>query len=195
MWKEILETQIIGIIVGAVITSVTGALIVYWLDAKKLKKSYLLDQIQKLYAPLHFFVLQNELYLKLNEKYMKAYQEEYGNKKWNSDKETVEFLDKETQQIFNKANEYNQVIRANNEKICELMRNNYGYIDWDDFKMFHQFVVDRTRDKMEFSDGRGLAVPLIIYSHLGDVFIMRTEFIDRVKEKFNSKKRILEGKR
>lgn len=200
-WEKILETQIIGIMVGAVITSLGGAWIVHLLDLRKLKKSYLLDQVQKIYAPLHFFVGQFELYWDLLEKLEKAYIEEYENGKWSEDEEEMKRANAEITQYFNIRHEYFQIIKQNNKKICKILRNNYGYIDWDDLEIFHGFVVNDVRSHVEFDEDGKLIIPRRIHSHLKKVFHIKNisclppEFADRVKDKFGIKKIELEGKK
>lgn len=73
-----------------------------------------------------------------------------------------------------------------------MLRNNYSYIDIDDVEIFRQLVVGYTRLKIELDESGRLNTPLKIYEHLGNISFMRPEFIKRVKEKFDSKKRELE---
>jgi len=162
-------------------------------EKKARKVSALQDQIQNLYGPLQFFASQNESYFELNKKFLEAYRAEYEGKDWSQDETTQQNLDQETTQTLDIANAYIRIVTKNNESILEILRNNYAYIDPEDVEVFSKLVVDYTRLKTELSESGRLNTPLRIYKHIGSISFMRPEFIKRVKEKFNAKKRELDS--
>lgn len=164
----------------------------YFSEKKAQKKSNLQTKIQNLYGPLQFLASQNESYFELNKKFHDAYKAEYIEKNWSQNEVTQKNLDQETAKTLDIANAYIRLVTQNNEKILEVLRNNYSYIDADDVEIFRQLVVDYTRLKTELDESGRLNTPLKIYKHLGNISFMRPEFIKRVKEKFDSKKRELE---
>lgn len=169
-----------------------------WLRANQAEKrrrkvSALQAKIQNLYGPLQFFASQNESYFELNAKFLGAYQAEYEGKKWSRDEATQKNLKQETTQTLDIANAYIRLVIQNNESILEVLRNNYTYIDPGDVEVFRQFVVDYTRLKTEMDETSRLNTPLRIYEHIGNISFMRPEFIKRIKEKFNAKKKELDS--
>jgi hypothetical protein len=113
--------------------------------------------------------------------------------KWSKDDLTQERLTEATSKTLDIANTYIRIVTQNNERILDVLRNNYSYIDPDDVEVFRQLVIDYTRLKTEVDESGRLNTPLEIYEHIGEISFMRPEFITRVKEKFNSKKKELES--
>lgn len=140
-----------------------------------------------------FFASQNKSYFELNNKFHAAYQTEYVGQNWSDDDLTQERLGEATSKTLDIANAYIRIVTQNNERILDVLRNNYSYIDPDDVEVFRQLVVDYTRLKTEVDESGRLNTPLEIYEHIGDISFMRPEFIGRVEEKFNSKKKELES--
>lgn len=155
--------------------------------------SALQSQIQNLYGPLHFFVSQNESYFEINNKFLEAYRSEYEGQNWSKDEVTRENLRKETTQVLDIANAYIAMVTKNNESILEILRNNYAYIDPDDIDIIRQLIVDYTRLRIERDEAGALKTPIEIYQYVGEISFMRPQFIERVKEKFNSKKKKMDA--
>ena len=169
-----------------------------WFRANRLEKKIrkvtaLQAQIQNLYGPLQFFTSQNESYLELNQKFLEAYRTEYEGKNWSQEATTQKELERETTRALHIANVYLRMVTKNNENILEVLKNNYSYVDLEDIDVFGKLVVDYTRLKTEFDKSGHLNTPLRIYKHIGSISFMRPEFIKRVKEKFNSKKKQLDS--
>lgn len=165
-----------------------------WFRANRSEKSVrqisaLQNQIQNLYGPLHFFASQNESYFELKDKFLKAYKSEYEGQSWSKDESTQANLRKETTQVLEIANAYIALVTKNNESILEVLRNNYAYIDPDDIDIIRQLIVDYTRLKTERDEAGTLKTPIEIYQYVGEISFMRPQFIERIKEKFNSKKK------
>jgi hypothetical protein len=146
------------------------------------------DQIRNLYGPLYFFTSQNEKCFKLNDSILKAYHTEYVEEKYSQDDHTQHNLLKKTTLTLDLANAYVGLVTQNNEKIIEILKSNYSYIDPEDIDIFQQFVVDYNRLKTERDESGRLQTPLEIYQHVGEISFMRTEFIKQVSAKFISKK-------
>jgi len=188
-------------IIRLVFSFLGGGLVVgllNWLRANQAEKrsrkvSALQAKIQNLYGPLQFFASLNESYFELNAKFLGAYQAEYEGKKWSRDEATQKNLKQEITQTLDIANAYIRLVIQNNESILEVLRNNYTYIDREDVEVFRQLVVDYTRLKTEMDESGRLNTPLRIYEHIGNISFMRPEFIKRIKEKFNAKKKELDS--
>lgn len=82
-------------------------------------------------------------------------------------------------------------MKNNNEKIVEVLVNNYSFIDPDDVEIFQQFMIDYTRMKNEVDKEGTLQTPFEIYLYIGDISFMKPEFIEKVKSKFHTKKQQL----
>ncbi len=192
MTKEEIIRLIFSFLGGGLVAGLLDWLRNYFSEKKVQKISNLQAKIQNLYGPLQFFASQNESYFELNNKFHDAYQAEYVGKNWSQNEVTQKNLDQETSKTLDIANAYIGLVTQNNEKILEVLRNNYSYIDADDVEIFRQLVVDYTRLKTEVDESGRLNTPLRIYEHIGSISFMRPEFIKRVKEKFDSKKKELE---
>lgn len=192
----------IDIITGILGTGFMGsALLNYYVirENRRLNKenrifSNLQTQLHNLYAPLNFLVLENENTFNLYDKYHKEYSARYENKKWSQDKKTQEAIDKESKDLLEVANRLiNENVIKNNEKIITLLRDNSGHIDSDDNNIFNKFIEHYKRLKTEFNKSGKLIIPLRIYENIGDVSYMLPEFAQRIKEKYNQKRKNLES--
>jgi hypothetical protein len=184
-------------IINTVFSFLGGGIVVAlldWLRTNRLEKraqkiSALRIQLQDLYGPLYFFTSQNELLLKLNEKILEGYQEEYDSRGWSHDEATHETLKKEMEQTIDVANDYVGQVVKNNECILEILRNSYAHIDPDDVELFTQHVLNMNRLKFETGYQGGRSLPFSMLQRMGSISIIRSEFIERVRQKFTSKKR------
>lgn len=193
MTTEEIIRLILSFLGGGLVAGLLDWFRVHHSEKKARKISNLQAQIQNLYGPLQFFTSQNESYFELNDKFHKAYQAEYVGQNWSQDAETQKAVGQEATQTLDIANIYIEMVTKNNESILEILRNNYAYIDPEDVEVFRQLVVDYTRLKTEVGKSGRLTTPLRIYEHIGSISFMRPEFIKKVKEKFNAKKRELDS--
>jgi hypothetical protein len=178
---------------GGLIAGLLNWFRAYLSEKKERKISAIQSQIQNLYGPLQFFASQNESYFELNEKLHEAYQVEYVGKEYSQNEKTQKNLDQETEKTLDIATTYIRMVTKNNERILEVLGNNYAFIDPDDVDVFREFMVDYTRLKTEVDDSGRLDTPFRIYKHIGSISFMRPEFINRVREKFNAKKKELKS--
>jgi ribosomal protein S18 len=148
------------------------------------KSEALLNQVKFLYGPLYFFVGQNESLFDLNNKFHSAYTDHFVNQKWSSDTHTQESIKKEAETTIELSNYYVRMTRNNNKKICEILRENYSYIDPNDTEIFQRFITDHLRMEKEFKEGEPLETPFEIYNKVGEISFMRKEFSDLVKGEF-----------
>lgn len=151
------------------------------------------EQIRNLYGPLNFFASQNQKCFELNDGILKAYRKEYIEEKYSKDVYTQENLRKETMLTLDIANAYVSLVTQNNEKIIEILRDNYSFVDPEDVDIFQQFIIDYNRLKTERDESGKLKTPLEIYEHVGEISFMRPDFIQRVKTKFDAKKKEIES--
>ncbi len=192
--------ETIKAIAGFLFSFIGGGVVVAifdWIRINKAEKlarrlEILNNQIRNLYGPLYFFTSQNEKCFALNDSILKAYDKEYVQQQWSKDDMTRENLKKETTLTLDIANAYVDLATANNDRILEILRDNYSLIDPDDQDVFQQFVIDYNRLKTERDETGKIKMPLEIYMHLGSISFMRPAFIERVKTKFNTKKQDIE---
>ena len=151
------------------------------------KHEFLKDQMTKVYGPLFFFVGITEALFALSDKFHKAYKEHFVNQKWSSDPHTKETLGKEANATLQIANHYVGIVRDNNSKIMDILRENYAYIDPEDTEVFQQFIVDHLRMEREFKTEEPLETPLEIYLKVGEISYSRKEFMELVKKRFAQK--------
>jgi len=104
------------------------------------KHEFVKEQMTKVYGPLFFFVGITEAMFALNDKFHKAYNEHFVDQKWSTDPYTTENLKKESGATLQIANHYVNIVRENNSKIIDILRENYAYIDPEDTEIFQQFI-------------------------------------------------------
>jgi hypothetical protein len=193
MTTEEIIRLIFSFLGGGLVASLCDWIRAHRTEKKSRKISDLQAKIQNLYGPLQFFASQNESFCELNNKFNNAYKTVYEGQKWSEDESTKEHLNQETIRTLDIANTYIKMVTKNNESILEILRNNYAYIDPEDVDVFRQLVVDYIRLKTEVDKSGRLNTPLRIYKHIGSISFMQPEFIKRVKEKFNAKKKKLDS--
>jgi len=157
------------------------------------KNEFIKEQLTKVYGPLFFFVELNEDLISLNGKLQKACTDYFGNTEWSRDSNTRQTLREESKATIELANEYARLVRVNNSKIVDLLRDNYAYIDPEDSEIFIQFIIDYFRMEREVNDQKPLKVPLELYSKIGEIFYSRQEFNELVKKKFVEKKNVIKS--
>jgi hypothetical protein len=161
-------------------------------DKKERKIKFLDDQLRNLYGPLYYFVSQSEKCFELNDRFHKAYNEEFIQEKWSKDALTQERLCVRAGQTLELANQYIAEVKSNNHKIKEILDNNYSFIDPDDVDVFMFFNEHYLRFNKEIEESGKLMTPDGIYEKIGDISFLRPEFIERVKLKFKNKKSSLD---
>ncbi len=153
--------------------------------------AFLRAQIKHLYAPLHFFAAQNRSFFELNDKLNQAYTAEFVDKKWSNNEATQESIRRQADATLELANKYISLVTKNNDRILEILRENFAYIDDDDVDTFRRFLVDYTRMRTELDPEARLKTPSLIYKHVGEISFMRPEFIEQVESKFREKRKKL----
>lgn len=161
-------------------------------DKKERNIKFLEDQLRNLYGPLYYFCSQSEICFELNKKFHDAYRAEFVTPAWSNSEGTRERLNEQTSTTLNIANRYIQEVNLNNQKIKEILDNNYSHIDPDDIDIFMLFDEHFLRYKKEIEDQDKLTTPINIYERIGDISFLRPEFIERVKLKFKQKKSALD---
>ena len=157
------------------------------------KHEFLKEQITKVYGPLYFFVGLTEALFALNVKFHKAYNEHFVNQNWSNDPHTKENLRKETDATLRIANHYVGIVRDNNSKIVDVLRQNYAYIDPEDTEVFQQFIIDHLRMEREFQAEKPMETPLEIYLKVGEISYSRKEFMDLAKKRFSEKNEVIKS--
>lgn len=187
MSAEEIVRLIISFLGGGLVAGILNWARMHWAEKTSRKVEHLTKQIEYLYGPLYFFTSQNEKMFKLNDQFHGAYTVEYVNQQWSEDEHTQASIREEATKTIDLANTYVGVAKDNNNKIIEILTNNYAYIDSEDVDIFQQFVVDYTRLRNEINEEGTLVTPFRIYQRVGSISFMRPDFIERVKKKFIEK--------
>lgn len=155
------------------------------------KHAFFKEQITRVYGPLYFFAgLTEELFV-LNDRFHNAYKEHFVNQKWSDDVRTQEVLHKEADATLQLANYYVGMVRDNNAKIVDILRENYAFIDPEDTDVFKRFTIDHLRMEKEIHTGVPMETPLEIYQKVGEISYSRKEFLDLVKKRFSEKNKAI----
>ena len=117
MTTEEIIRLIFSLLGGGLVVAIFDWIRSYFSEKKARKISLLQTKIQNLYGPLQFFTSQNDSFFELYNKFHKAYDAEYTDKKWSQDPTTQENLHKETTKTLDIANEYIKLVAKNNESI------------------------------------------------------------------------------
>jgi hypothetical protein len=157
------------------------------------KHEFIKEQMTRVYGPLFFFVGITEAMFGLSDKFHKAYTEHFVDHKWSSEPYTQANLKKDSTATLEIANHYVGIVRDNNSKILDILRDNYAYIDPEDTEVFQQFIVDHLRMEREFKVEQPLETPLEIYLKVGDISYSRKDFIELVKKRFAEKNKIIKS--
>jgi hypothetical protein len=157
------------------------------------KHEFVKEQINKVYGPLYFFVGLTEALFALNGKFHKAYYEHFVDQEWSTTPYTRESLSEERDVTLQIANYYVKIIRDNNSKIMDILRDNYAYIDHEDTEVFLKYIIDHLRMEREFKAEQTLETPLEIYFKVGEISYFRMEFIELVKKRFMEKNKTIKS--
>ncbi len=183
---------VVSFIGGGVISALINWARVQSADRKERRIRFLNDQIRNLYGPLHYYVSQSEKLFEITDRFGKAYDEEFVKKEWSSAEFVRKTLDKETKVTIDIQNEYIHVVEQNNIKIQEILDSNYALIDPSDIDILLRFFEDHIRLRIERDSDRKTRTPHVIYEQVGDISFLCPEVIERIKERFLSKKKELD---
>jgi len=188
MNNESIVRLIFSFLGGGVVAAILNWIRTNRAEKREGKIGFLDSQIRKLYGPLYYFVSQSEKLFELNKRIMNAYNKEFIGKKFSEDPGTQETVGKRIKETIGIANSYIDEVEKNNEKIKEILDNNYSYIDREDIDVFIKFYEHHIRLQKERDEEKRVKTPFPIYQEVGDISFLRPEFINRVKEKFLKKK-------
>lgn len=170
---------------GGVITAILSSVAAKKAEARARKAEHLKLQIQNLYGPLRFFTSQNQAFTDLNNKFDKAAKLTY-------DKALSDGERKELSTLTDTRNSYSGFIVQNNQRMTEIIRDNYAYIEPDDIEIFSHFLVNTARELTEKDETGCHKLSNSIHVQIGDISLIIPEFIKRVEDRFSSKKHELE---
>lgn len=181
-WLKIV-LSFLGIIFGSGIGTVTINLIFRNRSEKIQRKiTFLGEQLNRFYGPLHLIITKDKVILNINNKLSEIYQDEYLKNDSRGEEQSAI-------QTINLKLEYLREIDIYNENIIQILENNYSYIDIDDIDIVENFFKHYIRYKKEFSKKNGrYKIPLTVWLKLGKTTSMKPEFIERINQKFYSKK-------
>lgn len=158
-------------------------------ERRKQEITFLQEQLQHLYGPLHFFLCQNEQYMERSKKIHDSYKEHFEGIQWSE--EAQERLDEQAKATLDIGNAYVEAMKENNSQIMELLKTKWHLADIDDIEMFVGFQVHFTRGEIEFDEQQGGSIPISIRLSLGDVHFYHADWVERVKRKWAEKRQKL----
>lgn len=184
---------------GALITFLGGGILgaaihyasIFRSEKEKRHSTYVHEQLNRLYGPLYFISSQNEKLFNLNKCIMEGYDQHFIQKEWSSNPKTQENLRKESKSVINLANEYIDLVKENNLKIIEVLRNNYDLIAIEDISIIQEFVIDCIRMNKEVEEGRLKEIPHEVFMYVGTISYSRPEFLALIKSRFIEMQAIL----
>jgi hypothetical protein len=153
-------------------------------EKEKRHSTYVHEQLNRLYGPLYFLSSQNEKLFDLNKCIMEGYDQHFIQKEWSNNPHTQESLRKESKSVINLANEYIDIVKENNLKIIEVLRNNYDLIATEDISVIQEFVIDCIRMNKEFEEERLKEIPYEVYMYVGNISYSKPEFLALIKTRF-----------
>ena len=194
-----------GLLIGLIgaTSAATGALIVGFMNWKaqsqQRKADFVEKQIRLLYGPVYFFCNQNENIFKLQHKYEQAIDKVYKIDTVPPDVMPPKAFSKlvtdseEFNKVLEVKNEYiEDYVEKNNQKIIQVLSENWGLIDSEDIEDFSLFQIDQIRLKVERDENGKLKIPQKLYREIGDIFYARGDVFVKVQNKFIKKRSELE---
>lgn len=186
--------QIIVTVLGSgVVAAIATAVMQNRAKREDREASYLRDQLQMLYGPLHYYTTLNQLCFEQNKKVQLAGRSELSGVNPGPDVDARKQHSEDIAAVIELANDYIEIVRDNNEQVIQILRDNYAYADPDDMNILEQFRLDYARSKTEFRSEGGIRLPMYIHQHLEDVSFMRPIFIERAGSKFLTKQKRLKA--
>lgn len=188
------QIAILGLIVSFVGGGTVSA-IINWIrsniaETKERSTKYVEQQLEKLYGPLYYLTSQSSKLFEIERNLDVAYKVEYIDQKYSDDPDTRQRLREETDSVLYLKNQYIEQVVNNNRKIIDLLDNNFALIDADDVEIF---IDEFYEHYIRYQTEEIRKTPYMVYEHLGAISFLRPEFINRIKEKFESKKSQFEG--
>ena len=159
-------------------------------DRRNRRVEFIDSQLRNLYGPLQFFVSCSQNIYKHTWIIQQASHEEYGGENWQ--KHNDQARSDGIKASIDVNNEYFVMTRANNDRMVEILTNNYALIEPDDAEIFAGFHTHYLRGKTEFDKSQHLKLPLEVYTNVGDVYCLQPEFAQLVNRRFLEKKAELE---
>jgi hypothetical protein len=128
-------------------------------------------------------VTANQIALSFTEVLRNAYRDQFEDQTFSQDYNVREGIVKEAEDAISVQNRYTKVIIDNNRKMIDLIRENFAYVDPDDFTPLQEFILDCTRLDVE-SEGNEPVLPIRIKLNVPTITFYRPDFVDFVRAKF-----------
>ena len=181
-------------IVRYVMTFVGGGMavaIITWMKearsaSRQREVAYLQDQLRSLYGPLHCLTSQNMETMKRSVKLQDALNP--NNKVGPSEQEIPPARGAEADKIIDLSNAYSAKFKENNSRIGQLLEANWSLIDVEDVELFLAFLVDCARMQVEVDEKHAEGLAFRVRQHLGEIYYVRPEFVERVTAQWNAKR-------
>jgi hypothetical protein len=158
--------------------------------ARQREIACLQNQLQLLYGPLHCLTAQTQEILKLHENLENSLNPI--NKPEPREEQIPPFSSSEAEQIIALMNAYTEEVKKNKVRIRQLLETNWSLIHAEDVAPFLAFLADTTRSQVEIDEKYAMGVAFRVKPHLGDIFIIRPEFVDQVTSRWNTLRKRLD---
>jgi hypothetical protein len=154
-----------------------------WMRAARAERAsraaaYLSEQLRVLYGPLFYFCSENASICKVTGAIDIAYKKEYIDVQYAES--ARDSISKEAMQTIELNNRYVALMVENNNRMVEILNQNYGLIDPDDMEAFQEFRTHAMRYKIEME----IRPTFRIGSHLDQINFYNSDFADGLKWKF-----------
>jgi hypothetical protein len=176
----ILPSIVGGGLIGAVVNWISSSR-----AARRAREAdFIRDQLRLLYGPLFFFTSQNDELFKLAGNVQDVRRAIFEDKNWSTDEHTQAALGQQHMATIEMANAYVERVVKNNERIMDILENNWHVVDSGDIEVLSRFRVDYTRYLVEVMGPGKKDVPLSVVRQLGPIPFIRPDFIACVRTTF-----------
>jgi hypothetical protein len=155
-------------------------------EARQKAVANLQEQLRLLYGPLHCLTTQNMEILKFAVKLQESINS--NSKVAPHEQEIPPARGAVAHKIIELSNTYSAKFKENNARIMQLLEANWSLIDMEDVAPFLAFLADYARMQVEVDEKHGEDVADRVNQHLGDIYYVRPEFVERVKAQWNAKR-------
>ena len=184
--QEILRL-VFSFIGGGAVAAVVGWMQQAGVEKKRRRAEYLRDQLRNLYGPLDMLIRFNDRLVQLNKDVITAYRDEISGKA-PSKEEVIKARTERMLQTIGVQNEYGQQMRENNEKLLELARDNWCFIDCEDMDDVLEFIGHILRLKTEMSEEKGKGLPWQVQMRMPEIRIWDPEFAKKIRARCEAKR-------
>jgi hypothetical protein len=144
---------------GGIISAVGNWFYSSWSTRRAREVDLLQEQNRRLYGPLFFFTSQNEALFKLAGHVNEVRREYFEGRRWIDEAQVQEVLSKQHIATIQLGNIYVERVVKNNDKVMEILENNWHLVEPSDITILSRFQVDYTRYLVEAKEQATKEIP------------------------------------